>query len=142
VHATRERTGLTQAHLADLAGIAASNLSAYESGKRVASPATVARIRRAMARPSDRLREHRSEVLDVIRRNGGKNPRVFGSVARGEDTPSSDLDILVTVQPDAAWTFVSTSRELSDLLGVKVDVVTEGGLGEKHRRILAEAVPL
>jgi predicted nucleotidyltransferase/DNA-binding XRE family transcriptional regulator len=142
LRAERERAGLTQARLAELAGIAASNLSAYESGKRTASPAMIARIRRAMARPSDRLREHRTEVLELIARNGGENPRVFGSVARGEDTPSSDLDILVAVRPDAAWTFVSTSRELSELLGVNVDVVTEGGLGEKHRCILAEAVPL
>jgi predicted nucleotidyltransferase len=142
LRAEREAAGLTQARLAELAGIAPSNLSAYESGTRPASPAMIARIRRAMVRPSDRLRAHRDEAVRLIERNGGTNPRVYGSVARGEDTPSSDVDLLVTVPPEAAWTFVSTGRELSELLGVPVDVITEGGLKEKHRHILAEAVPL
>ncbi|PFG42296.1 hypothetical protein ATJ88_0953 [Isoptericola jiangsuensis] len=138
----REEAGLTQARLAELAGIAPSNLSAYESGKRSASPAMIARIRRAMVRPSDRLQAHRDEVARIIERNGGLNPRVYGSVARGDDTPASDLDLLVTVPPEAAWTFVSTARELSELLGVHVDVVSDGGLKEKHQQLLDEAVPL
>jgi predicted nucleotidyltransferase/DNA-binding XRE family transcriptional regulator len=142
IRAERDAAGLTQARLAELAGIAPSNLSAYESGSRAASPAMVARIRRAMVRPSDRLRAHRDEVARIIRRNGGRNPRVYGSVARGEDTPSSDLDLLVTVPPEAAWTFVSTGRELSELLGIHVDVISEGGLKDKHRQIRDEAVPL
>ncbi|WP_166844743.1 XRE family transcriptional regulator [Isoptericola sp. BMS4] len=142
LRAERERAGLSQARLAELAGIAASNLSAYESGKRPVSPAMIERIRRAMVRPSDRLRQHHDEVRAVIRRNGGKNPRLFGSVARGDDTPSSDVDLIVEVRPEDAWRFVSTARELSALLGVHVDVVTDGGLRPKHRDILDEAVPL
>lgn len=63
-------------------------------------------------------------------------------MARGDDTPASDLDLLVTVPPEAAWTFVSTARELSELLGVHVDVVSDGGLKEKHQQLLDEAVPL
>jgi len=142
IRAEREHAGLTQARLAELAGIAASNLSAYESGTRRASPAMIERIRRAMIRPSDRLHAHRDEVRQVIRRNGGRNPRVFGSVARGDDTPASDIDIVVDVRPEDAWRFVSTARELSALLGVHVDVVTERGIRAKHRNILDEAVPL
>ncbi len=142
LRAERERAGLTQARLAELTGIAASNLSAYESGTRRASPAMLDRIRRAMIRPSDRLRAHQDEVRTLIRRNGGRNPRVFGSVARGDDNPASDIDIVVDVLPEDAWRFVSTARELSELLGVHVDVVTEGGLRAKHRDILDEAVPL
>ncbi|MEL7977673.1 nucleotidyltransferase domain-containing protein [Isoptericola sp. F-RaC21] len=138
----RERAGLTQARLAELAGIAPSNLSAYESGKRPVSAAMIERIRGAMVRPSDRLREKRDEVLTIIARNGGTNPRLFGSVARGEDTPASDVDIVVDVRPEDAWRFVSTPRELSELLGVHVDVVTERGLRAKHRDIIDEAVPL
>lgn len=138
----RERAGLTQARLAELTGIAAANLSAYESGQRTASAAMVQRIRRAIVRPSERLSAHRDEVLDVIERNGGTNPRVFGSVARGEDTSASDLDLLVEVRPDVAWGFVSTGRELSELLDVHVDLVIESGLRPKHRAILDEAVPL
>ena len=138
----REQAGLTQARLAELTGIAPSNLSAYESGKRPASPAMIERIRRAMVRPSDRLREKRAEVLTIISRNGGTNPRVFGSVARGDDTPASDLDIVVDVRPQDAWRFVSTARELSELLGVHVDVVTERGLRARHADVLAKAAPL
>jgi predicted nucleotidyltransferase len=142
IRAERERAGLSQARLAALAGIAQSNLSAYERGSRTASPAMIERIRRAMVRPSERLRAHRDEVAAIIERHGGQNPRVIGSVARGEDTPSSDLDIVVTVRPGYALRFASTARELEDLLGVHVDVVSEGGLKRKHERILAEAVPL
>ncbi|MFC8921988.1 helix-turn-helix domain-containing protein [Cellulosimicrobium sp. NPDC057127] len=142
IRAERVRAGLSQARLAELVGIAPSNLSAYESGKRRASPAMIERIHRAMVRPSDRLRAHRDEVRAVIRRNGGRNPRLFGSVARGDDTPTSDIDIVVDVLPEDAWRFVSTARELSELLGVHVDVVTERGLRAKHQEILDEAVPL
>ncbi|MGH8965202.1 MAG: helix-turn-helix domain-containing protein, partial [Actinomycetes bacterium] len=66
IRAERERAGLTQARLAELAGIAASNLSAYESGKRPVSPAMIDRIRRAVIRPSDRLHEKRDEVRTII----------------------------------------------------------------------------
>lgn len=142
LRAEREQAGLTQARLAELTGIATANLSAYESGKRPASNAMVQRIRDAMIRPSERLNAHRAEVLRAIEQNGGTNPRVIGSVARGEDTTTSDLDILVAVQPDLAWEFVSTGRELSDLLGVNVDVVIEGGLKDKHESIRNEVVPL
>jgi uncharacterized protein len=142
LRAERERAGLSQARLAELAGIAASNLSAYESGRRPASPAMLERIRAAMVRPSDRLSAHRGEVLATLERNGARNPRVFGSIARGEDTPASDIDLLVDVRPEDAWTFVSTARELTELLGVRVDVITERALQEKHPDVLAEAVAL
>lgn len=102
----------------------------------------VARIRRAMTRPSELLREHRDEVVAVIERHGGENPRVIGSVARGEDTPASDIDIVVRVRPGYALRFASTATELEELLGVHVDVLSEGGLKAKHERVLAEAVPL
>jgi len=142
LRAERERAGLTQAGLAALAGIAQSNLSALESGKRRASPQMIERLRRAMRRPSQALDEHREEVRALIERHGAQNPRVFGSVARGKDTPASDLDLLVSVPPANAWRFVSLRPALCDLLGVDVDVVSDNGLTPRHRRILDEAVPL
>ena len=142
LRAEREAAGLTQKQLAELAGIAQSNLSAYESRRRTASPAMVERIRHAMKRPSVALDEHRAEVRSVIARYGAVRPRVFGSVAQGEDTPTSDLDVLVVVPRGAAWSFGRIAPELEALLGVHVDVVSEGGLQERHRRILDEAVPL
>jgi predicted nucleotidyltransferase len=142
LRALRERAGLSQADLARLTGIAASNLSAYEAGKRRASPAMERRLRDALTRPSERLRQHRTEVLEVVKAHGAENPRVFGSVTRGEDGPGSDVDLLVRVDPVNAWRFVSLASALEELLGVPVDVVSEGGLKGKHAALLAQAVPL
>ncbi|MCL1839195.1 MAG: XRE family transcriptional regulator [Propionibacteriaceae bacterium] len=138
----REKAGLSQARLAALTGIAQSNLCAYESGARKASPAMRKRIADAMIRPSQRLHEHRDKVLDLIYRHGGRNPRLFGSLACGKDTPESDIDILVDVDPEMAWEFVSLQHELEQLLDNRVDVVSSGGLQEKHQEILTQAVPL
>lgn len=93
-------------------------------------------------RPSRILEEKREEVLALLQRRGAANPRVFGSVARGTDTPESDVDILVTVKPENAWEFVGLGRELSELLGVRVDVMSDGGLKEKHSHLIREARPL
>ena len=93
-------------------------------------------------RPSERLARNITEVRRIIAENGGKNPRIFGSVARGDDTDHSDLDILVDVDPADSWSFIDIAPSLSELLGTAVDVLSSGGLLPKHRRILAEAVPL
>ena len=93
-------------------------------------------------RPSQVLWRHRLAVLRLIREAGAQNPRVFGSVARGEDTPDSDIDILVRVDPARAWDFVDLPNRLSRLLGTSVDVVSEGGIEPKHAGILAEVVPV
>lgn len=70
--------------------------------------------------------------------------RVFGSRARGEEGPDSDLDLLVDLEPDRSLLdVISIKQDLEDLLGCSVDVVTEGGLSPYLReRILAEALPL
>ena len=142
IRAERERAGLTQARLAELAGVAQSNLSAVETGKRPASPQMLERLRGAMRRPSQALAEHDAEVRAAIAECGAHNPRVFGSVARGTDVSGSDVDILVTVPPENAWRFVSLRPRLVEILGVDVDVVSDNGLTGKHRAILQEAVPL
>ena len=95
-----------------------------------------------MRRPSQVLAEHHDEVLRVIAECGAVSPRVFGSVARGDDDAGSDVDILVTVPPEHAWRFVELRQRLTEILGTGVDVVSENGLTAKHRRILAEAVPM
>ena len=67
--------------------------------------------------------------------------RVFGSVARGEDTETSDLDILVEVPKGVTLLdMVSLQRELEDVLGISVDVVTPFDLPERIRdRVQLEA---
>ena len=60
---------------------------------------------------------------------------VFGSWARGENRPGSDLDILIKLgKPVSLLTFVRMQRELSELLGITVDLVSEGGLKNERMR--------
>lgn len=67
------------------------------------------------------------------------NVRVFGSAQRGTDAPGSDLDILVSARPGVGLlSIASFSRQASELLGVEVDVATDGGLRPDHE-ILATA---
>jgi predicted nucleotidyltransferase len=71
------------------------------------------------------LLSHRREVLSTARRHGARDVRVFGSVARGQDTEGSDVDLLVRM-PDAGMLAVSAlADELEDLLAGPVDVVAE-----------------
>lgn len=76
---------------------------------------------------------------------GASNVRVFGSVARGEDQPASDIDLLVDfdVHANGALALIRLRRELSDLLDERVDIATVDLLRpEVAERALAEAVPL
>ena len=88
--------------------------------------------------------EKRDAVLDVARRYGAANVRVFGSVARGEATLESDVDLLVEWEPGRSLLdHAGLVLDLQDLLGAPVEVGTERSLHWYVReRILAEAVPL
>ena len=84
------------------------------------------------------------KISPVFERYGVKRARVFGSVSRGDDTPQSDVDILVELgKPMSLFTFMKMERELEEALGRKVDVVTEGSVN-KHIKpyILKELRPL
>lgn len=81
-------------------------------------------------RPSEALARHRDEVLAIIARYPVSNPRVFGSVARGEDTEGSDVDILV--ERSGSLTYIDLAKlemELEALLNVPVGVHTPGEFG-------------
>lgn len=68
---------------------------------------------------------------------------VFGSVARGEETPTSDIDFLVEFEPGSSlFDLLHISEELEALLGVPVDVVSAGGLKDRDDHIRREAVLL
>ena len=92
-------------------------------------------------KPSDVLRTHRDAIRLVVQRHRGRNPRVFGSVLRGEDTETSDLDLRVDPTPGTTLLDIGAIRhELHRLLGVPVDVLTPNALPERFRaRVLAEA---
>lgn len=91
-----------------------------------------------------RLRTRRDEILRYASENGARNVRVFGSVARGEAEASSDVDLLVEMEPGRnLLDLVGFWQDLEDLLGTRVDVLTDGGVSPYMReRIFAEAVPL
>ncbi len=91
-----------------------------------------------------RVASHRNEILALATKHGAKNIRVFGSVARGEATDTSDLDLLVSVGPKCTPFFPGgLIADLQDLLACNIDVVTENALHKLIRdQILAEAKPL
>lgn len=95
-------------------------------------------------RTEDLVQAKRKEILEIARRHGAVDVRIFGSAARGEARPDSDVDLLVKPGPKtSAWFPAGLILDLEDLLGRKVDVLTEGALHWYIRdRILAEAVPL
>jgi predicted nucleotidyltransferase len=67
--------------------------------------------------------ERRHELVDIARRHGGHNLRLFGSVARGDDRPDSDVDLLLDLERGRTLLdLVAIRQEASDLLGVQVDV--------------------
>ncbi len=90
------------------------------------------------------LKEKRHAVMALAAKHGAQNLRVFGSVARDESGPESDIDLLVKMEEGRSLLDLSALiLDLRELLGVKVDVVPEDGLyWLLRRRILKEAKPL
>ena len=90
------------------------------------------------------LNDKREEILRLAALHGARNVRIFGSVARGDAGPDSDLDVLVDMEPGRSlFDMGGLLTDLQELLGCHVDVVTEKGLRERIRdRVLKEAVPL
>ena len=95
-------------------------------------------------RPSAALIAGRAAAKRALARHGLTNPRVFGSVARGEDTEASDLDLLVDAPRGISLLdLVKAKHAIEDILRVPVDLVTLGDLPESYRAAaLTEAVPL
>lgn len=90
------------------------------------------------------LRQKRSQILELVARHGADNVRIFGSVARSEDRPDSDIDMLVSPGPNtSAWFPAGLVLDLQTLLGRKVEVVTDKGLNIHLRsQVLKEAIRL
>lgn len=95
-------------------------------------------------KPSEALASNRAAIRHVVESHRARNARVFGSVLHGQDTDSSDLDLLIDPTPETTLFDISAiSVELSKLLGVPVDVLTPNGLPDKFRaKVLAEAKPV
>jgi predicted nucleotidyltransferase len=86
------------------------------------------------------LKENREEILRIAQRHGARNIRVFGSLARGDAQPGSDLDMLVDMDPGRnLLDIIALKQDLEDLLGRKVDVVTEAALSPYIRDLVLNA---
>ena len=154
---------MSEVELGRRAGVTQSVVSAYESGARQPSMPVLERLVRAAGSELDvslrdvetsaskrsgpvarRVFQHREKIRDVVARHGLSNPRVFGSVARGEDAVDSDLDILIDVGPGVGLlTLARCERDLEALLGVRVDLVPADDLKPAvASSVLAEARPL
>ena len=156
----RQRAGLTQAALAEQVGVTQSVVSAYESGRRDPSLTTLQRLLAAaghrlqlvaaapdpsLAGPQGaRVRRHRAALRDVAGEHGARLLGVFGSVARGEDTEESDVDLLVDLPDGAGFLALFRLQEaLEAELGVGVDVVVRDGLTDAVRQAAErDLVPL
>ena len=90
------------------------------------------------------LGDKREEILQIARNNGVIGIRVFGSVARGDASPDSDVDFLLDVgEHTPPWFPGGLVSQLEEVLGMRVDVVEEASLRpETRERVLKEAVPL
>ena len=95
-------------------------------------------------KPSQALEMHRAAIRRVVESHRAANARVFGSVLLGQDTDSSDIDLLVDPTPDTTLFDIGAMRhELGQLLGVPVDVLTPNALPDRFRaRVLAQARPV
>lgn len=156
----RRRAGLSQAELARRAGVTQSVVSAYESSARQPSLPMLDRLvsatgltlelqlRRRGQRLNGpigaRLRARRNKVRQVADAHGLMNPRVFGSVARGEETESSDVDLLVDVSPGVSLIGLARAQhELEGILETRVELVPAGDLKPGvAASVLAEAIPV
>lgn len=159
----RRRAGLTRTRLAEQAGVTQSVISAYESGSRQPSLRTLtalveatghelqldvrrvpARLDRLAGPVGRRVRRDRSRLRAVAERHGLTHVRVFGSVARGDDRPDSDLDLLADLPPGMSLVGLGRARtELEAVVGVPVDVVPATDLKADVRvRVEADAIAL
>jgi uncharacterized protein len=169
VHHARTRAGLSQADLAKKAGTSQPALARYETGAALPTLPTLERLLRGCGqrlelRISDadeqtisassvrsqlgplaqQLRRSRRGLLDSARAHGVRRVRVFGSIARDEAGPASDIDLLVELAPGRTLLdLVGFRRDATEVLGIPVDVATPDMLKEHIRaEVLAEAVPL
>ncbi len=164
LRAARRRSRLSQTDLARRAGVSQPVISAYESGERQPSLPTLVKLIEATGHelkitlvpaPGNRLglpdtklgrrlRHKRRAIAALAAARGAHNVRVFGSVARGQERATSDVDFLVDLDDDVSLVqLVGLRRELSELLGVDVDVVPATALKSRIRdNVMAEAIAL
>lgn len=139
----RRRAGLSQVELAARAGVTQSVISAYEAGHREPALSTLAalvdatgyeltvglrrqprRLRLLSGPVGRRVRRYRREMVEAAAAHGVSNLRVFGSVARGQDSPDSDVDLLGDLPHDLGLLGLGrVQADLEAIVGARVDLV-------------------
>jgi len=161
IEEVRRLAGLTQSELALRAGTSQAAVARYENGISNPSTATLQRLTRAAgyevrvqivpvkasnlnSKRAAKLRKKRGEINSLLARAGASNPRIFGSVARGEDAELSDIDLLVDFDTSRGLLpIIELNSKLSKLLGERVEVSPADALKRSIlENALAEAVPL
>jgi predicted nucleotidyltransferase/DNA-binding XRE family transcriptional regulator len=169
VRSARSRAGLSQAALAKRAGTSQPALARYERGAALPTLPTLERLLRACGQRLEvrdvggprrsappisvrgqlgdqarRLRRNRRRLLDAAHAHGARRVRVFGSLARGEVTPDSDIDLLVDLEPGRTLLDLAGFRQdASEILATRVDAATPDMLKERIRaQVMSEALPL
>lgn len=161
IEEVRRLAGLTQSELALRAGTSQAAVARYENGISNPSTATLQRLTRAAgyevrvqivpvkasnlnSKRAAKLRRKRGEINSLLARAGASNPRIFGSVARGEDSQKSDIDLLVDFDTSRGLLpIIELNSKLSKLLGERVEVSPADALKKSIlESALAEAVPL
>lgn len=144
VRARRALLGLSQRALSQSSGVAQPLISAIESGRRPATEASAAALLAALPlRPSVALERRRAAVAAAVRKHGGRDAAVFGSVAHGTDAPGSDLDLMVAFEDGRDIVdLLALQSDLEELLTVPVDVVSAGSRGAVADRARGESVAL
>jgi uncharacterized protein len=159
---------LTQVDLATRAGTSQPTLARYETGAalptlptlerllaacgrqlelhapRAERPGPASSVRSQLGPQASRLRRNRRRLLDAAKRHGIDHVRVFGSLARGEATAESDVDLLVDLRPGhTLLDLAAFRREAGEILALPVDVATVDMLkGRIRGEVLTEALPL
>jgi uncharacterized protein len=168
IHQARLDANLSQVNLAARAGTSQSALARYETGAALPTLPTLERLMAACGRrleiqtpparhpgpassvrsqlgpQADKLRRQRRRLLDAAERHGVGRLRAFGSLARGEATADSDIDLLVDLKPGhTLLDLAAFRREAGEILGLPVDVATADMLKDRIRdEVLSEALPL
>ena len=95
-------------------------------------------------RPSQVLPEHRDAIRRMVLESGMANPRLFGSVVRGDDTEASDLDLLVDPSPQTSLLDIAKLQvRIEAVTGIKIDLLTPKALpGSFREKVLTEAIPV
>lgn len=169
IRQARARAKLSQAELAERASTSQPALARYETGATLPALPTLERLLAACGRRlqirevraagssppttsmrgqlgsrARELRRQRPRLLDAAGKCGVRRVRVFGSLARGDEGPASDIDLLVDLEPERTLVDLAAfRREAEEILGAPVDVATPDMLKDRIRaEVEAEAVML